>query len=298
MSFVIPFPEIGPDLFSFEIFGFTIALRYYALAYIFGVVIGWRIAVAAMKRPALWPANEAPMTGEQVESFITWLVIGIIAGGRLGFVLFYQPAYFLENPGDIIRVWDGGMAFHGGLVGVITVAALFAWRHKINPASLGDIIAVCTPPGLFLGRVANFINGELWGRGTDVPWAFVFPDPRSQVCPGIEGICARHPSQLYEAILEGLILGAVLIYLAWRRGWFKTPGQLIGLFLAGYGIGRFIVEYFRQADAQFMSPTNPMGYAIQFGEFGLQMGQLLSLPMVLLGLGILIWARRRKALPA
>ncbi len=295
---MIPFPEIGPDLFSFEIFGFTVALRYYALAYIFGVIIGWRIAVAAMKRPMLWPNDQAPMTLEQVESFITWLVIGIIAGGRLGFVFFYQPAFFWENPGAIIRVWDGGMAFHGGLLGVVLVAAFFAWRHKINPWSLGDIIAVCTPPGLFLGRAANFINGELWGRGTDVPWSFVFPDPRSHVCPGIEGICARHPSQLYEALLEGLILGLILLYLAWRRGWFKTPGQLIGLFLAGYGIGRFIVEFFRQADAQFMTPSNPMGYAIQFGDYGLQMGQLLSLPMVILGLAIMIYARRRKALPA
>jgi len=294
MVFALPFPDIGPDLFSFEVFGFTIALRYYALAYIFGILIGWWMAVRTLKVPALWKDNTPAMTTEQMEAFVTWLVVGIIAGGRLGFVLFYRPGYYLENPGDIIRVWDGGMAFHGGLIGVILACYIFARKHGITYGKIGDLACLCTPPGLFLGRVANFINGELWGKGTDVPWAFVFPSPASQVCPGIEGICARHPSQLYEAILEGLILGGLLLYMVWRRGALKTPWVIFGTFFAGYGISRFIVEFFRQADPQFMSETNPAGYVIQFTmNSGLQMGQLLSLPMIILGVGVVIWARRR-----
>lgn len=159
---------------------------------------------------------------------------------------------------------------------------------------VADAVAVSVPPGLFLGRVANFINAELWGRPTDLPWGVIFPGERAQFCPGVvEELCARHPSQLYEAGLEGLLLGAVLLWVAWRRDWLKVPGQTMGLFFAGYGLSRFVVEYFRQPDAQFITPDNPLGHVIALGPVGLTMGQLLSLPMLIFGLAVIRWARRR-----
>ncbi|MEL6169114.1 MAG: prolipoprotein diacylglyceryl transferase [Pseudomonadota bacterium] len=292
MVFALPFPEIGPNIVDFELFGIQVAIRWYAMAYIVGIIIGWRMAVSAVWEDRLWRRDIAPITPREVDDFITWVIVGVILGGRLGFVIFYNPGYYLQNPHEILYVWQGGMAFHGGLIGVIVAIIAFALKNKLPMLSLGDLVGLATPPGLFLGRVANFINGELWGRGTDVPWAFVFPDPRSHICPGIEGICARHPSQLYEAVLEGLILGAFILWLVWRRGALKRPGFTLGVFLTGYGVGRFIVEYFRQADLQFITAENPMGYAIYWGDFGLQMGQLLSLPMILIGLGFIAWAYR------
>ncbi len=293
MTFAIPFPDIGPNLFAVSIGGFELALRWYALAYIVGILIGWWIIRGLVRRPALWPANTAPMTAEQVEELLTWIVLGVILGGRLGFVLFYQPGYYLSNPIEILYIWQGGMAFHGGLLGVGIAIALFSRKHGAPLPSAADALAVATPPGLLLGRTANFINAELWGRPTDLPWGVIFPGVRAQDCPGIEGLCARHPSQLYEAILEGLILGIVLLWLAYRKGGLKIPGQMTGLFLAGYGLARFIVEFFRQADAQFITPDNPWGHVLRLGEAGITMGQLLSLPMLLLGLIIVALARRR-----
>ncbi|MBT8408420.1 MAG: prolipoprotein diacylglyceryl transferase, partial [Alphaproteobacteria bacterium] len=161
-------------------------------------------------------------------------------------------------------------------------------------AGMADVLALGTPPGLFLGRIANFINAELWGRPTELPWGVIFPGRAAQDCPGVEGLCARHPSQLYEAGLEGLALGALLLWLAYARGWLKRPGMIAGLFIAGYGLSRFIVEFFRQADAQFMTPDNPLGHVIRFGEAGITRGQQLSLPMILAGLLILALALRRK----
>lgn len=285
MTGILPFPEIGPDAFSVEIFGLTLTLRWYALAYIVGILVGWRMVVALVKRPALWAGGRAPMTPAQVEDLLTWVVLGVVLGGRLGFVLFYRPLYYLEHPLEIPMVWQGGMSFHGGFLGVVLAVWWFCRRHGIAVAGVADLMAVAAPPGIFLGRCANFINGELWGRPWNGPWAVVFPSDPLQV--------PRHPSQLYEALLEGLILGVALLWLVLRRRALHRPWLTTGLFFAGYGTGRFIVEYFRQADPQFITPDNPIGFVIGQGAVGVTMGQLLSLPMVVLGLALTAYALRR-----
>ena len=293
MQFVIPFPGIGNEIFSIDIGGFDFALRWYALAYIVGIIIGYRIVLRAVRTPRLWRDETPPTTPELLEAFLTWAILGIILGGRLGFVLFYQPAYYLQNPAEILQVWNGGMSFHGGFLGVVIAGLIFCWKHGIKMLSFGDLMAMAAPIGLLLGRLANFNSAELWGRPSTLPWAVIFPGNAAQNCPDVIGACARHPSQLYEAAMEGLILGAAILYLAWRRGWLKKPGQLMGLFIAGYGVSRFIVEFFRQADAQFITETNPMGYVMQFGDFGLSKGQQLSLPMIAIGLIFILLARKR-----
>jgi phosphatidylglycerol:prolipoprotein diacylglycerol transferase len=298
MQAALPFPDISPEIFTIPIFGMEFALRWYALAYIVGIVIGWRIVVATVKRPALWPGGTAPMKPADVEDLLTWVILGVILGGRLGYVLFYQPGYYLSNPMQILQVWEGGMAFHGGLMGVVLAVILFSRARGITWVSVADALCMVTPVGLLLGRIANFINAELWGRPTDLPWGVIFPGSAAQDCAGVlAGMCARHPSQLYEAALEGLILGAVLLWLGWRRGALRLPGTLTGLFFAGYGMARFAVEFVRQPDAQFVTPGNPLGLAFHVGGYGLTMGQALSLPMIAFGLGMVLWARRR-ALPA
>ncbi|MFD0978162.1 prolipoprotein diacylglyceryl transferase [Tropicimonas aquimaris] len=308
MHAVIPFPEPSPELFSITLFGMEFALRWYALAYIAGLLLGWRLIVAMVRRPALWPDNTPPMKPAQVEDLLTWVILGVVLGGRLGFVLFYRPGYYLAHPAEIFAVWQGGMSFHGGLLGVVIAVWLFTGRHAIPRLSAADALALAAPPGLFFGRVANFINGELWGRPSDVPWAMKFPTmcsaPEFQGCPvpgewfyyGTE--LARHPSQLYEAALEGLVLGLLLLWMAMRRSTLKRPGLIAGTFFAGYGIARFIVEYFREADAQFVTPDNPIGFVIGQGAVGVTIGQLLSLPMVLLGLALVAHARRQRPAPA
>lgn len=294
MSTGLPFPNLSPEIFSISLFGMEFALRWYALAYIAGILIGWRIAVSAVKRPSLWAADTPPMRPEQVEELLTWVIVGIILGGRLGFVLFYQPAYYLANPGDILAIWQGGMAFHGGLIGVVVAALIFCLRQGIPLRPAADMMALATPIGLFLGRLANFINAELWGRPTELPWGVIFPGTAAQACGQAAGeLCARHPSQLYEALLEGLLLGTVLLWLAFRRGALRTPGKIVGLFIGGYGVARFLVEFVRQPDAQFVSTDNPLGLAWHIGGYGLTMGQLLSVPMVLVGLWL--WTSARKA---
>ena len=294
MSTGLPFPNVSPELFSISIFGMEFALRWYALAYIAGILIGWRIAVSAVKRAELWPANTPPMRPEQVEELLTWVILGVILGGRLGFVLFYQPGYYLQNPSEIIAVWQGGMAFHGGLIGVIVAALIYCLKEGLPLRPTADMMAMATPPGLLLGRVANFINAELWGRPTNVPWGVQFPGKAAQSCGQTLGeICARHPSQLYEAMLEGVLLGAALLWLAFQRGKLKTPGKIVGVFVTGYGAARFLVEFFRQPDAQLVSAGNPLGLAWQMGSFGLTMGQMLSVPMILIGL--YLWATARRA---
>ncbi|MEH6772854.1 MAG: prolipoprotein diacylglyceryl transferase [Cereibacter changlensis] len=290
----IPFPNLSPDIFSVEIFGFTLALRWYALAYIAGLVIGYQLVLRMIRAPRLWPGR-APMTAEQVERLLTWVILGVILGGRLGFVLFYQPAWYLSHPGDILKVWEGGMSFHGGFLGVMVAGIVFCLREKIPMLSAADLMAVATPPGLLLGRLANFINAELWGRPTDLPWGVAFPGEAAQSCAGVVGVCARHPSQLYEAAMEGLILGALLLFVVWRRGWLAWPGRTVGLFLAGYGLARFLVEFVRQPDAQFVSAGNPLGLAWHVGGWGLTMGQILSLPMIAVGLWLMLRARRAVA---
>ena len=278
MTFAIPFPDIDPALFTLAVGGIEFSLRWYALAYIGGLLLGWRLMVRLMRRPGLWPANKAPMTPAQPEELLTWMILGVILGGRLGYVIFYQPGYFLDHPGEILRVWEGGMSFHGGFIGVIVSLILYARARGMPLLQAGDAVALAAPAGLFFGRLANFVNGELWGRVTDVPWAMVFPGAGPE---------PRHPSQLYEAGLEGLLLGAVMWGLALSRGWLKRPGSVIGVFFIGYGLARSVVENFRQWDAQ-------LGYMIEIGSGGLTMGQMLSLPMVLIGLGF-IWNARRAA---
>ncbi|WP_300036735.1 prolipoprotein diacylglyceryl transferase [uncultured Roseobacter sp.] len=292
MHAVIPFPDISPEIFSISVFGFELALRWYAMAYIVGIVIGWRLVIAALRRPALWRSQTPPVTPTQIEDLLTWIILGVIIGGRLGYVAFYQRAYYLENHGEILAVWQGGMAFHGGLLGVVVAAFLYARRQNLPMTGLADAIALGVPPGLLLGRLANFINGELWGRPTDLPWGVVFPGPDAQFCPDVTGLCARHPSQLYEAGLEGVVLGALLIWMVWRSGALHRPGLVAGTFFAGYGLSRFVVEFVRQPDAHFVSPGNPLGLAWHIGGWGLTMGQILSLPMILAGLWLIQRARR------
>ena len=294
MQATLQFPDLSHEVFSVTVFGIELALRWYALAYIAGLLVGWRLVVRLVKTDRLWPGGRAPMTHEQVEELLTWVILGVILGGRLGFVLFYKPGHYIQNPVEIPMLWQGGMAFHGGLLGVMLAVWLFCRKHGIALMSAADALALATPPGLFFGRIANFINAELWGRPWDGPWAVVFPGQLAQYCPGWDQVpCARHPSQLYEAGLEGLVLGAVLLVLVYRHGWLKVPGQTAGLFFAGYGVARFCVEYFRQADFQFITPDNPMGYALHWEGWGVTMGQLLSLPMVAIGLAFFVIARRR-----
>ncbi len=292
MIFAIPFPDISPDLFSVGIGGVTVALRWYALAYIAGILLGWRLAAAALRRPALWRDDRPPMTVKDLEDVMTAVILGILLGGRLGFVLFYQPGYYLAHPLEIPAIWQGGMSFHGGMLGVALGLLYCARARRIPLLGILDTAALATPPGLLLGRIANFINAELWGRPTDLPWGVIFPGPAAQDCPAVQGLCARHPSQLYEAALEGLLLGALVIVLAFRRSWLKRAGALTGVFLMGYAISRMLVELVRQADPQFITPANPMGYVVQLGGAGLSMGQILSLPMLAIGAGLVLAARQ------
>ena len=296
MQAAIPFPDfLSPEIVSISLFGMEFALRWYALAYIVGILIGWRISLAAVRRPGLWPGDRAPMTAEQVEDLLTWIIVGVIVGGRLGSVLFYNFGYYLENPTEIVMIWRGGMAFHGGFLGVVLAVWLVSRKHGAPLGQVADMLAISVPPALFLGRLANFVNGELWGRPTDAPWGVIFPDPASQQNCGevAMGLCARHPSQIYEALLEGLILGSLLLWLAFRWGGLRTPWLMTGIFFAGYGIARFCVEFFRQADAQFVTPGNPWGHVVRLGDWGITQGQLLSLPMIVVGLALILWARRR-----
>ena len=301
MLLAIPFPDLSPEIFAIEVGAFRFALRWYALAYIAGLLAGWWLVVQAVRRPALWPADTPPMQPAQVEGLLTAVVLGVILGGRLGFVVFYQPGYYLQNPGQILQVWQGGMSFHGGLVGVAAAAYLFCRMHRIPPLQVADAMSMVVAIGLGLGRLANFINAELWGRPSDMPWAVIFPGPAAQDCAGPVGrvttelgqMCARHPSQLYQAALEGVVMGAILLWLAWRRGWLGTPGALTGMFFTIYGLARFAVEFVRQPDPQFVGPGNPIGFAVAVSpSVGLTMGQVLSLPMIALGLWLV--ARRRR----
>ena len=296
MHAALRFPDIAPEIVSITIFGMEFALRWYALAYIAGILIAWRLAVMALRRPRLWPGERPPMQPAQVEDLLTWIILGVILGGRLGFVLVYQPGYYLANPAEMLKIWQGGMSFHGGLLGVILASWAYTRRHGLATLGIADLVAHTVPPGLLLGRLANFVNAELWGRPTDLPWGVVFPGAAAQDCPGIAaGFCARHPSQLYEALLEGLVLGALILWLVYRRGGFRQPGLITGTFLAGYGLARFLVEFVRQPDAQFVAPGNPLGLAWQIGGYGLTMGQILSLPMI--GLGLWLIGRARRAAP-
>ena len=261
----LPFPQIDPVALQLG----PLAIRWYALAYIAGLVLGWLYVRRVVRRPG-WQ-----MTPEIVDDFLFNATLGVIIGGRLGFVLFYNPGYYLQNPLEILMLWEGGMAFHGGLLGVAVACFVTARQHGLSALEVGDAAAVAAPIGLFFGRIANFINGELWGRPTDLPWGMVFPGA---------GPLPRHPSQLYEAALEGLLLFLVMAWLA-RGGYDRTQaGRLGGVFLLGYGTARFLVEFVRQYDPQL---------GLFLGAF--TMGQLLSLPMIVLGAWLIARTRTRAA---
>lgn len=303
MLAALPFPEISPIIFQISLFGFTFALRWYAMGYIVGILIGWWIATRAINRPALWADATPPLTREQIEDLLTWVIIGVIAGGRFGYVLFYGDGQFSEDPLSIFRIWDGGMSFHGGFIGVCLAVVISARRYGAALGDVANILALTATPAIFLVRIANFINAELFGRATDLPWAVTFPqmcvDPARQMCQtagdwfytGLE--VPRHPSQLYEALLEGLILGAIILTMAFTRGWLKRRWSLVAVFLIGYGVSRFLVEFVRQPDAQFVGPDNPIGWAYDFGTWGLTQGQALSLPMILAGVVLIVLTRKR-----
>jgi phosphatidylglycerol:prolipoprotein diacylglycerol transferase len=259
---ILPFPEFDPVLVHIGPF----AIRWYALAYIAGILLGWVYAKALLRSQRAW-GGPAPISPDQFDDFVLWVTLGIILGGRIGYVLFYNLPHFLEHPLEIIELWKGGMSFHGGFVGCVLAVVLFARRRKIPILSLGDVTCAVAPIGLFFGRLANFINGELWGRTTDAPWAMVFPGA---------GPLPRHPSQLYEAILEGLVLFVVLTLFV-RFGALKRPGLILGAFALFYGLARSLSEFFREPDAQ-----------LGFLWGGLTMGMLLSLPMILGG-ALIIW---------
>ena len=302
MFAAIQFPNIENYLFripGFEVFGLHLGpfpLRWYALAYIAGLMLGWRYMVALTKNEGLWRPGQKRPNGGECDDFLFWATLGVILGGRLGFILFYmlpspeQFALIKENPMTLIEIWNGGMSFHGGLIGVSLAIFLFARRQHIPLLTLGDIVAAVTPIGLFFGRIANFINGELWGRTTDAPWGVIFCSnnimrDNGGACPA--GPLPRHPSQLYEACLEGLVLFAVL-WLATHRGKsFQRPGFTIGLFMLAYGVFRFSLENVRQPDATM--PNFP---------FGLTMGMMLSAPMVIIGLALMAAAWTGRTSPA
>ena len=242
-------------------------LRWYSLAYLFGIIIGWWYLLKLLREPG------APMAKRHADDMVFYATLGIILGGRLGYVLFYRPGYYLENPLEIVQLWDGGMSFHGGVIGVSLGILWMARKHKLDWLRIHDYVACCIPFGLFLGRLANFVNAELWGRQTDLPWGIVFPNA---------GGVARHPSQLYEAALEGIVLFVILWALFWKTRARWQPGRLVGAFILVYGISRFLVELVRQPDV-----------GLENLSWGLSMGQTLSLPMNLGGLYLVVTAPRR-----
>ena len=287
----ITFPDISPDLFMITLGDFHFTLRWYALAYIAGILAAWRIMALLVRRQSLW-GGRTTASEVQIENLISWLILGIIIGGRLGYVLFYQPTYYLSNPAEILKVWQGGMAFHGGFLGVVVVAIAFSKQKKIPFLATADLLAIAAPIGLMLGRLANFINAELWGRPTTLPWGVAFPGEAAQACATAAQVCVRHPSQLYEAFLEGLVLALILAYLALRKGWLTHVGAISGMFLIFYASARFMVEFVRQPDVQFITAHNPLGLAFQMQGYGLTMGQTLSLPMVAFGLLLILSAKK------
>jgi phosphatidylglycerol---prolipoprotein diacylglyceryl transferase len=275
---LIPYPAFDPVLVHIGPF----AIRWYALAYIAGILLGWAYARALIRNEKLWGGNSstkmAPLTVADFDDFVLWVTLGIILGGRIGYVLFYNLPFFAAHPLEIFQLWNGGMSFHGGFTGCVLAVVLFARSRGLSILSLGDLTCAVGPIGLFLGRIANFINGELWGRPADVasvPWAMVFPSG---------GPVARHPSQLYEAALEGLLLLVVLALLI-RRGALTRPGLIIGAFAVVYALARSFCEFFREPDAQ-----------LGFLWGGATMGQLLSIPLFLTGLAFIAYAMKHKPL--
>ena len=268
--FAIPYPYIDPVAIAVG----PVAVRWYALAYIVALLLGWRYCLML----ADWMPRL--VSRRDVDDFLAWATLGVVLGGRLGYVLFYNFEQYLQHPIEALYLWHGGMSFHGGAIGVTVAILWYTRKRKIPVFAFSDIIVEAMPIGLFFGRIANFINGELYGRETDVPWAMVFPNG---------GPAPRHPSQLYEAACEGLLL-FLLLFVAERLGWRKRPGIVTGLFLASYAVARMSGELFRQPDPQ-------LGFLFSIGGFGVTMGQLLSVPVLVAGVAIILWTRR-EPLPA
>ncbi|MBI5940921.1 MAG: prolipoprotein diacylglyceryl transferase [Caulobacterales bacterium] len=267
------FPNFDPVIFHIG----PLAIRWYALAYVAGILLGWRYAVGLVKTLKLWGGQTPVANSEQIDDLILWITLGVIVGGRFGYILFYAPNLVWDDPLEIFQVWKGGMSFHGGFLGVITAVILFARANRMDMFKLGDIVAPAVPIGLFFGRIANFINGELWGRPTALPWGVQFP---------AAGIEYRHPSQLYEAALEGLVLFFVLRFATHRQLWLQRRGAVTGLFMIGYGVFRIALESVREPDAQMLP----------FLRNVITMGTLLSIPMLLVGIW-LVWRARQDAAP-
>lgn len=270
-TLAIPYPAIDPVAIALG----PLAVKWYGLAYVAGLVLGRFYVMALLKRNRLWPGDKPPFSREQADDLLLFMTVGVLLGGRLGYVLFYQPLTYVTDPLEVLAVWHGGMSFHGALIGSIVAIALFARRVGANVWSVLDVCAAATPMGLFFGRLANFINAELWGRVSDVPWAMVFPGA---------GPAPRHPSQLYEAMLEGAVLFAVLWWLTHNKLALRRPGIVGGAFMAGYGVARSICELFREPDP---------GHFFTFGPF--TAGILYSLPMILAGVVMMLRAGRRIA---
>jgi len=270
--FVLAFPVFDPVAIHLG----PLVVRWYALAYIAGIVLGWIYARVIIRNSRLW-GGASPVSLTDFDDFILWVTLGIILGGRIGYILFYNLDHFIRHPAEMVELWKGGMSFHGGFLGCVIAVLLFGRNRGISVLSLGDITCAVGPIGLFLGRIANFINGELWGRPADVPWAMVFPSG---------GPLPRHPSQLYEAGLEGIVLFCALAALI-RGGALRRPGLIVGSFAILYGLARITGEFFREPDAQ-----------LGFLWGGLTMGMVLSIPMILAGVGFVVVALRRGPLPA
>ena len=274
---LIPYPAIDPVIFSIG----PLAVHWYGMAYVAGILFAWWYTRRLVSTPRLWARDVPPMNPADLDDFLVWAALGVIAGGRIGYVLFYDLSRYLDNPADIVKIWSGGMSFHGGALGVLVAMVLFARARGIALWALVDTISAAVPVGILFGRLANFVNGELWGRPTDAAMAMIFPNDPEQL--------PRHPSQLYEAALEGVVLFALLTLLVWGARKLKQPGFVTGAFVAGYGASRIVVEFFRSPDAH-------IGYLA--GTDWLTMGMVLSLPMVIAGLAIMATARRRAAAPA
>jgi phosphatidylglycerol:prolipoprotein diacylglycerol transferase len=262
---VLMFPQFDPVFVHLG----PLAIRWYALAYIAGIVIGLQF----LRRLVVLPPKASSVA--QAEDFLTWVTLGVVLGGRLGYVLFYQPSFYLTHPLAIIQVWHGGMSFHGGCLGVILALALFTWHNRLNFLAFSDRAVVCVPIGLGFGRLANFINGELWGRvaDADLPWAMIFPGA---------GPLPRHPSEIYEALTEGLLLFTIMFLASRKLSLRERAGFLSGLFLAGYACARIFCECFREPDAF-------LGYLMS----GITMGQVLSVPMLLAGIALMVFAWKK-----
>tara|TARA_A100001011_G_C14093579_1_gene749683 strand:- start:31 stop:933 length:903 start_codon:yes stop_codon:yes gene_type:complete len=290
------FPDfLKPNAFTFEILDFNLSITWYSLSYILGIICAWFLIYYIAKKKSLWN-GESPLSTQNIEDLMTYLILGIILGGRMGYVLFYNPEFYWSSPIRVLYLWEGGMSFHGGFLGVMLGGLYYSIRNKKPLLSMGDIIAVSTPPGLLLGRLANFTNQELWGKPTTYFLGIEFTKPPASICPETWELenCIRHPSQLYEALLEGLLLGIILLVLVFIFKFLKYKGRIMGIFLFGYGCARIFVEFYREADPQYITVENYNGYIIKLTEdLGFSMGQTLSIPMLLVGIIFIIFSLKK-----